>query len=645
MGGLRAIGIVLLSARIAAAGDAAEPLPAGALARLGTARFREPGAVNALAFAPDGKTLAAGVGDCTSVHLLDAASGRRVAALRAGSHQVLAVACLPDGKFVIGGDRDGTVRVWDVTSGAVVRELHGKGYPHTIALSPDGRIVAWPCDRGNGMQIQGDVRLSLVASGEEVRTLRGAAGSSPALAFAPDGRLLAATGTKGIVLFDAATGAEVRALPAGRDEVESLAFSPDGAFLAAAAHDVTVYDVATGKPLRTLVVKEQNAVVRAVAFSRDGKLLVSGNWDGTEWIWDAASGNELRRLPHGSQVCALAFSPDGRVLATGSMDGLIRLWDPASGERRSDVAERAEPVTAAAFSRNDGALALGGGAIRLWDWRGGEAPRELASGLLHTSGLAFTADGKILVAGTLEDASQRKLGAPRVLASAVRRWELPSGAALPSFALGAEARPAATSPDGAMLALLEDAGVVLREAASGKALGTLDVREPVARVVFAADGATIACALVRGGIRLTRLSGGKDLPAPKAAQPIATGLCCETIAPVLALAFSRDAKTLAIGGVDGRVRLVEVATGNELRGFATIEDAILAVAFAGEGAVVTGHQSGALRAWDAASGRPLRALEGHGDAVAALATSPDGKRLVSGSLDGTAIVWDVARLR
>src|SRR5437762_477357 len=107
---------------------AGEPLPAGAIAPLGSSAYCEPGSVNAVAFAPDGKGFACGADACGAVHILDAATGRRTATLEVGAYQVLSVAYLHGGKEIVAGARDGIVSVWDVAERRRLRDIKGSGW-------------------------------------------------------------------------------------------------------------------------------------------------------------------------------------------------------------------------------------------------------------------------------------------------------------------------------------------------------------------------------------------------------------------------------------------------------------------------------------------------------------------------------------
>jgi RNA polymerase sigma factor (sigma-70 family) len=283
------------------------------------------GAVRAVAFAPDGKTLATAGADST-VRVWELATGRQVHKLEQPGEAV-GVAFSPDGKAlaVTSAGKTGWLVVWDAAAGKEkwrsADQVRGCG---AVAFSADGKALAAGFGRSSVMRFD-------MPSGKEVsRTTFAGAGVPAVAAFSPDGKLLAVgDGGGGVYLLDAV--GRVLLNSRGKGTVTALAFLPDGARVAAAdgGKAVRLLDVATGAEKAAFEGKD---AVAALALSADGKRLATAGAGGVVLLWDAASGKEERRFFTRGAVHAVAFSPDGRRLATAGADGTV-VWDLTRDEK------------------------------------------------------------------------------------------------------------------------------------------------------------------------------------------------------------------------------------------------------------------------------------------------------------------------
>jgi WD40 repeat protein len=386
----------------------------------------EPGRLLSLAFAPDGHAVACGIGK--DVRLYDLRSEAPGRVVTRHHFDVTSVAFARDGAAVVSGSHDQTVRRVALATGAV--EWHAPGHYEQVnadALSPDGSLLV--TGSGDGRFAHrvltagapgigpGAVRVWDARTGRLLRRLGDPAEQVMAVAFAPDGRRVAACGGrpdgKGVVrVWDAATGAPAWSKEDHAAEVLAAAFAPDGSLLATAGADglVTLRDPRTGAAVRTLPGHDGGAT--ALAFSPDGATLVCGEGRGGTRVWDARTGRPLRACRSAESqagavttdrlITSVAFTLGGEAFyaCTASVGNTygepVRLWDTRTGELRRSPEGGGRPI---ALSPDGAVLASGGKAIVLWDVRTGKRLRQLLGHLKKTQSIAFSADGRLLFAG------------------------------------------------------------------------------------------------------------------------------------------------------------------------------------------------------------------------------------------------------
>jgi WD40 repeat protein/tRNA A-37 threonylcarbamoyl transferase component Bud32 len=422
--------------------------------------------------------------------------------------------------------------------------------------------------------------------------------------------------------------------------VSALAFSPDGKAVLTGSWGYTLrpykpwgearlWSSATGKEL-TPPMRHQDSVL-AVVFSPDGKAVLTGSEDKTARLWSAASGKELTRpLNHPGAVNAVAFSPDGRAVLTGSQDGTARLWSAATGKELTPRLHHGRAIDAVAFSPDGNAILTGSSDqnARLWSVASG---KELIPPLRHqgwVTAVAFSPDGKAVLTSSWDHTA--------------RLWSAATGKELTSpLRHQGIVWAVAYSPDGkAVLTGSGDNTARLWSAATGQEL-TPPLRHPgpVRAVAYSPDGKAVLTGCEDGTARLWSVATGRERTVLLRHQD-----------PVSRVAFSPDGKAVLTGSggtinvkASGEARLWSAASGKELSPPLRHQDEVRAVAFSPDGkAVLTASQDYTARLWSAASGKELIPPLHHQNYVVAVAFSPDGKALLTGSYDTTARLWSAA---
>jgi len=268
--------------------------------------------VNSVAISPDGQTFVS-CSDDNTIKIWQLSTGKEIRTLKGHSDSVNSVAISPDGQTVVSGSDDKTIKIWQLSTGQELRTLQGDGFINSLAISPDGQILvssshtvvrsgyfnweSYTVVMGNDYNTINEIKIWQLSTGQELRTLQGD-GSITSLAISPDGQILASSGTvvhfmgggndNTITIWDLSTGEELRTLTVDLNwSVNSVAISPDGQTLVSGGDDtITIWDLSTGQELGTLT--GHSYEVQSLAISPDGQTLVSGSGDGTINIWRVA---------------------------------------------------------------------------------------------------------------------------------------------------------------------------------------------------------------------------------------------------------------------------------------------------------------------------------------------------------------------
>jgi RNA polymerase sigma factor (sigma-70 family) len=436
-----------------------------------------------------------------------------------------------------------------------------------------------------------------------------------------------------------------------------VAFSPDGKqVLTVRGVSARLWDAASGKLIR--IFHGHTGGINSVAFSADGKLVLTGSDDTTARLWDVDTGKEIcKPLGHPNPVTCVGLSPDGGQAVTVGMDISAQLWDLATSKEVRSFKGHSDVIWSVAFSP-DGTQILTGSrdnTARLWDATTGREIRQLKGHTGAVQSVTFSTNGKQLLTGSRD--------------KTVRLWDLASGREIRSFSAD---YPAVFSPDGKrVLTAASSNSARLWDAATGKEIHSFKGHTiKVTSVAFSTDGKQVLTGTKADPGRLWDCATGKEVRSfhGNASQ-------------VLSVAFSPDGKQMLTGNMDTTARLWDGLIGKEVRVFQGHTDVVSSVSFSSDGTqVLTGSQDKTVRLWntgsgkevrrysgrapavfspdgkqvlmpgannsarllDAATGKEIRKFLGHTEVVGSVAFSPDGMHVLTGSVDLSVKLWDVA---
>jgi WD40 repeat protein len=624
-----------------------DELPPEAARRLGTLRLRSADAFASVTFTPDGRQLV--TGGWGGARVYDVASGRLLRRIGQELENPTQPAALsPDGKLVaVGG--------WGERMGGAVYELAtGKqryrfGAPSTNVrgrFSPDGKVLAFFPRNDAAIVLLDAVTGKRLSSVKHHNWGNGFGINDLDVHFTSDSTTLISASGDGIRVTGINSGEQRRHIVPPGDGVAELAVSPDGALAAVVLWkviaqgkqrtltrrtEIGVWSLATGEQLRSIpapALRKQYGHDNGpsfVMFSPDGKELVSGAPDGALRVFDVGTGKELRRFDHDSGLLGAAFGSDNTIALIEYCS--LRLRDfktgrdlfPTVGHREAVYAVLSpDGLTAATFSRGEHSA-------RLWDTRTGQERRRLAGADEAFHSVRFSSDGKRVLASDYD--------------GVLWIWDAATGKELKRIKHPTPVRAIALSADGSMLATDGFKEVLLLDAATGKELRkVVGAGEYIWGLDFTPDGRAL---LAWSNGKLHRWDIAENRHHVREFYKLETS--------PFDVQFSPDGRLVAFGVQNSDfLPVVDLATEREVCRFDLVPQEpaqnLAWVAFSPDSRTLAwgGRNEGSLWLGELASGMVRQRLRAHQGRVQSLCWSQDGRKLLTGSADTTAILWDLS---
>lgn len=572
-------------------------------------------AINSVDISVNGKYIVTGAKDKT-IKVWETQTGNLLRTLEDHNNSINALAISPDGQYIASGSQDTNINIWELLTGNLVEELRGhKKSVEVVFFSPDGK-----CLLSSGKD--SSVKIWEVKSGKLLRELRWAYDWKYQMALTPDQKYLingSANGTTHV--FDFSTGEDLKTMETIEHQ-KLIVFSPDGKYLIGAldrtwANTLNVFNFNTGLLLWKISAHAKD--INALRITPNGKYIVTGASDKTIMIWELTTSKRVKILRgHNDIISSLAISSDGKLLVSSSTDGIFNIWD-----LEKIIEEFEQGLEEIGIKLRDSDPKTRIEAFRRFNAKLLENPEEKT---LYARPEIFN-----LIMDSLNDENTIIQDLAADLFGILEFDQRIISQILQDHTKNVTAL--SISPDGKTLVSgSKDANLILWDVPGGSQIWKmLGHSTEIRSVAISPDGNYIISGSQDETVKIWTLSTGE----------LKQTLKLESI--VTSVDISPDGKFFCSGLLNFTVQLRDLSTGTLIKTLQGHEGSINSVVIASNGNfIASGSSDNTVKIWDTSTGNLIKTLEGHSRSVSSVAISPDCKYLASGSAEEVIKLWDIS---